>query len=260
MIESLAHTFNVTNFDVMILWVMIFGTLALYYFVAINKVFEAAFGATLGIGIYILLSILLLGNPPMGTEGGLFPFGFAVFIISLAVYLIFILAILFPIHGWLVISAPTQPVLYTLLYIWLSLFLFFSLWASLIYMIEQSYVFRVWNIFTWFRSFPYYQEVVKVSWYYGYVMSHQNIIIPLWIILMLYKLLLSNIVTAALLSVWYNLSHVGFYKQKDDTSYRVEFHEVGGGHWWDAHGWHGDAHEHDDHATGGHDAHGWGHH
>ena len=77
---------------------------------------------------------------------------------------------------------------------------------------------------------------------------------------MLYKLLLSNIVTAALLSVWYNLSHVGFYKQKDDTSYRVEFHEVGGGHWWDAHGWHGDAHEHDDHATGGHDAHGWGHH
>ena len=106
---------------------IILGTLALYYFIPINKVFEAAFGATLGIGIYILLSVLLLGNPPLGTEGGIFPFGFAVFIISLAVYLVFILAILFPIHGGLVISAPTQPVLYTLLYIGLSLFLLFSL-------------------------------------------------------------------------------------------------------------------------------------
>ncbi len=120
-------------------------------------------------------------------------------------------------------------------------------------MVEQSYVFRVGNIFTWFRGAPYYQEVVKTSWYYEYVMSHQNIIIPLGIILMLYKLLLSNIVTAAILSIWYNLSHVGFYKQKDDTSYRVEFHEVGGG---DPHGAHPDTSTHD----AGHDPHGGGHH
>lgn len=45
---------------------------------------------------------------------------------------------------------------------------------------------------------------------------------------MLYKLLLSNLVNAAVLSIWFNLSHVGFYRSKDDAHYRVEFHEVGG--------------------------------
>jgi hypothetical protein len=44
---------------------------------------------------------------------------------------------------------------------------------------------------------------------------------------MLYKLLLSNLINAAALSIWYNLSHVGFYRSKNDASYRVEFHEVG---------------------------------
>lgn len=241
MIESLAQTFAVTPFDVMIVGAMLIATLVCYYFAPLNKIFEAAFGATLGIGIYLLLSVLLLGNAPLGTEGGLFPFGFAVFIISIAVYLVFILALLFPLHGGLVVSAPTHPVLYTLLYMGIGMFLFFTLGAVWIYMTEQSYVFRVGNIFTWFRGFPYYQEVVKASWFYAYVMGHQNIIIPLGIVLMLYKLLLSNIVTAALLSIWYNLSHVGFYKKTDDSHYRVEFHEVGG-HAADAHGGHDDHH------------------
>ena len=58
-------------------------------------------------------------------------------------------------------------------------------------------------------------------------MSHQYAIIPLAVVLMLYKLLLANIVTAAILSVWYNLANVGFYRKKDDSHYRVEFHEVG---------------------------------
>lgn len=90
---------------------------------------------------------------------------------------------------------------------------------------------------------------------YSYMISHQNIIIPLGVLLMLYKLLLSNIVNAALLSIWFNLSHVGFYRKKDDAHYRVEFHEVGGhsdGH--DDHG-HGDSHDdhgHDDHGGHGH--------
>lgn len=75
---------------------------------------------------------------------------------------------------------------------------------------------------------------------------------------MLYKLLLSNLVQAAILSVWYNLSHVGFYRKKDDSHYRVEFHEVAGhssGH--EGHGDHDDIHDshgHDDHG------HGKGHH
>lgn len=118
--------------------------------------------------------------------------------------------------------------------------------AVAIYMIEQSYVFHVGNILTWIRDTFFYQENIRKSAYYGYIMSHQNMIIPLGIVLMLYKLLLSNLINAAFLSIWYNLANVGFYRKKEDASYRVEFHEVGGSG-------HDDDHGHDDH--GGHDAH-----
>ena len=146
---------------------------------------------------------------------------------SISVYLVFVLTILFPLHGGLVISEPTHPTLYTAIFVFVSAFLLFALGAVMIYMVEQSYVFHVGNLLTWFRDSPMYQEVVRKSWYYGYVMSHQNAIIPLGVVLMLYKLLLSNLVNAALLSVWYNLANVGFYRKKEDASYRVEFHEVG---------------------------------
>ncbi len=74
---------------------------------------------------------------------------------------------------------------------------------------------------------------------------------------MLYKLLLSNLVNAALLSVWYNLSNVGFYRKKEDAShYRVEFHEVGGGHAAP----HADNHAESHHDSPGHTTSPSGHH
>lgn len=48
--------------------------------------------------MYVLLSVLLIGNDPLGTSGGLLPFGLSVFIVSILVYLVLILAILFPIY------------------------------------------------------------------------------------------------------------------------------------------------------------------
>jgi hypothetical protein len=225
-LSSLATSFGVTELDILILGIIIIGSMILYYFISLHRIFEAAFGAIIGLGIYVLLSVLLIGNPPLGTEGGLFPLWFSVFLVSISIYLVFVLAVLFPLHGWLVITEPTQPTLYTVIYFFVSCFLLFALSASIIYMMEQSYVFRVGNIFTWLRQSSIY-EAIKSSWFYGYTMSHQHIIIPLWVILMLYKLLLSNLINAALLSIWYNLANVWFYRSKDDSSYRVEFHEVG---------------------------------
>lgn len=95
-------------------------------------------------------------------------------------------------------------------------------------MIEQSYVFRVGNILTWIKDTPFYTASVKPSWFYNFIIEKQNTIIPVGVVLMLYKLLFSNIINAALLSIWYNLANVGFYRAKDDAHYRVEFHEVGG--------------------------------
>lgn len=234
----------------------------LYYFISLHRLFEAAFWAIIGIGVYILLSVLLLWDPHLWSEWGLFPLWFSVFLVSLSVYLIFILAVLFPLHWGLIISEPKHPTLYTLLFFFVSIFLLFSMGSIVIYMIEQSYIFKVWNLLTWLKNLSFYTEFVKPSWFYNFVMSHQYAIIPLAIVLMLYKLILANIVTAAILSIWYNLANVWFYRKKDESHYRVEFHEVGWSGWGHddgSHGWwHADA-GHDDHWHGGW-GHGGGHH
>jgi len=225
----------------------------------LHTVFEAAFWSIVWLGIYILLSVLLLGNQTLGSEWWLFPFGFAVIIISIAVYLVFILSILFPLHGWLVIAEPTHPTLYTIAHFLTSLFFLFSLATIMVYMTEQVYVFKVWTIFTFLKDTLFYTEAIKPSHFYTFVMGHQYLIIPLWVILMLYKLLLSNLVNAALLSIWYNLSNVWFYRKKEDSHYRVEFHEVGGGHGGSSHDTnHATSSGHD---SGGHTPwHSWGWH
>ncbi len=260
-LDALAQTFAVTRFDAgLALLILLLAGLA-YYFLTLHQIFEAAFGAMVGLGVYILLSVLLLGNGPLGSNGGLFPFGFSVFVVSIAIYLVFILAVLFPLHGGLVISEPTHPTIYTVLYFFVAIFFLFSMFATMVYMADQAYIFKPGTIFSLMRETPFYLEWVQKSNFYAFVLSKQDIIIPLGILLMLYKILLANIVNAALLSIWYNLSNVWFYRKKDDASYRVEFHEVGGhgGGWHDAHGH--DDHGHDAHTAPWHDTHGWhGHH
>ena len=245
-ITSLAATFQVTEFDVLFFMGIFIISAIFYNYLTLHNIFEAAFWAIVGLGIYILLSVLLLGNTSLWSEPWIFPAGFAAIFVGIAVYFVFLLAVLFPMHGGLIVSEPTHQVLYALQYFWVSMFLLYSLFSTLIYMVEQVYIFKITNIFVWLHGWPYYTEVIQHSALYTYVISHQNIIIPLGVLLMLYKLLLSNIVNAALLSVWYNLSHVGFYRPKDDSHYRVEFHEVG----WHASAWH------DDH-SGAHDASAW---
>lgn len=74
LLSALAMTFQVTEFDVLIMGLILMGIIVLYYFVTLHRVFEAAFGAIVGMGIYILLMVLLVGNQLLGTDGSLFPF------------------------------------------------------------------------------------------------------------------------------------------------------------------------------------------
>ena len=156
------------------------------------------------------------------------PFGMSVFIISVAVYLVFILAVIFPMHGGLVISETTNPILYTLQFLFVSFFLIIGLSSVLIYMIEQTYIFQVGTVFVWVRDWSYYQQTIRLSSLFKFIITHQNIIIPLGVVLMIYKIFFSNLISAVVLLLVYNLSRVGFYRKKDDSSYRVEFHEIGG--------------------------------
>lgn len=67
-LTSLAATFGVTEFDIAIMGIIVLASMVLYYFISLHRIFEAAFGAIIGLGIYVLLSVLLIGNPPLGTE------------------------------------------------------------------------------------------------------------------------------------------------------------------------------------------------
>ena len=142
-IISLANAFKVTPFDIIFFLLAFAGVFSLFYFVSLRKIYEVAFGLVVGLGVYVLLKVLLLGNESMGTAGGLLPFGLSVFIISIAVYFALILAIIFPLHGGLVISETTNPVLYTLQYVLVAGFVIIGIFSILIYMTEQAYIFQV---------------------------------------------------------------------------------------------------------------------
>lgn len=227
LINALAQTFSVTVFDVAFFLALMAFVLGMYYFTPLRTLYEVAFWWLVWLGVYVLLSVLLVGNDPLGTSGGLLPFGLSVFIVSILVYLVLILAVLFPLYGWLVLTETTNPVLYITQYIFVGSLLFLSFFSVMIYMTEQTYLFRVGTVFVWLRDLDMYRTLVRPSSVFRFVMSHQNIIIPLGAVLMIYKLFLSNLVTAVVLSILYNLSSVWFYKKKEAPNYRVEFHEVG---------------------------------
>lgn len=228
LISAFAQTFQVTEFDIIFFIGLFIATLFMYYYWSLQRIYSIAFGAMSGIGVYVLLSVLLLGNAPLGAQGWLFPFEFSVVLISIAVYAVFVFAILFPLRWGLVISETTNQMLYIVQYIFVTMFLLYSLFAVMIYMIEQRYIFQVGTIFVWFRDNLYYQQAIRVSAVFRYIITHQNIIIPLGVLLMLYKLFLGNIISAIVLSIVYNLSNMSLYRGSDeDRAYRVEFHEVG---------------------------------
>lgn len=190
LIDALAQTFQVTVFDIWFHIGAFIVVFALYYFVSLRRIYEIAFGAIVGIGVYIALSVLLIANAPLGTGGGLLPFGVSIFIVSVAVYLVWILAILFPLNGSLVMTETSNPILYVIQYLFVAGFLIIGASAVMVYMIEQAYIFRPQTIFIWLRDMQFYQQIIRPSRVWYFLMSHQNIIIPLGTILMIYKLFL----------------------------------------------------------------------
>ena len=69
LIHAFANTFQVTPFDVILFLLFLVCIMVAYYFSPLRTLYEIAFGAMVGLGIYVLLSILLIGNAPMGTSG-----------------------------------------------------------------------------------------------------------------------------------------------------------------------------------------------
>jgi hypothetical protein len=68
-ITSLAATFQVTEFDILFFGILGILSVISYYFLSLHQVFESAFGGMVGLGIYVLLSVLLIGNASIGSNG-----------------------------------------------------------------------------------------------------------------------------------------------------------------------------------------------
>ena len=62
LIIALANTFRATPFDVFFFLCAFLAVFLLYYFVPLRRLFEVGFGAIVGLGVYVLLSVLLLKN------------------------------------------------------------------------------------------------------------------------------------------------------------------------------------------------------
>jgi hypothetical protein len=67
-------------------------------------------------------------------------------------------------------------------------------------MVEQAYIFKVGTVFTLLKDTLFYTETVKPSYFYGFIMSSQALIIPGVVLIMLYKLLLSNTIVRVVFS------------------------------------------------------------
>jgi hypothetical protein len=61
-------------------------------------------------------------------------------------------------HGGLVIAEPTHPTLYTVLYFFTVILFSISMFATMIYMVDQAYIFRPGTIFVWVRDSLFYTE------------------------------------------------------------------------------------------------------
>ena len=62
LISAFAQTFQVTQFDILFFIGIFMLTLVMYYAWPLHRVYEIAFGGIIGLGVYIILVVLLLGN------------------------------------------------------------------------------------------------------------------------------------------------------------------------------------------------------
>lgn len=67
LITALAQTFQVTVFDIFFYLGTFFAIMTMYFLVSLRRIYEIAFGAIVGIGVYIALAVLLLTNVTLNT-------------------------------------------------------------------------------------------------------------------------------------------------------------------------------------------------
>jgi hypothetical protein len=104
-IAQIAAALSITSLDVYVFFGM-FVVIGIIAILGLARVYSTFFGTVLGIGIFVLFSTIL--SPELQTPEtlSLVSDAFAKVLIGSSVYLIFILTILVPMNGGIVVSLP----------------------------------------------------------------------------------------------------------------------------------------------------------
>jgi hypothetical protein len=244
-IAQIARVLSITSLDVYVFFVVlvIVGIIAA---TGLARIYSTFFGTVLGIGIFVLFSTIL--SPEYQTpETTSFISTFAKTFIGSSVYLIFILTLLVPINGGIIVTLPKNPIEKIFQTVVLSIGLVLFLVAVFLWLVEKSYIFsHTDSFFASVKKLSSYSEL-QGSLLFTFVSSHLPTIIILSIGFIIYKLLFADIVNALIASLITSLR-----KQKIAA--------WSGVHEEEDHGWHEEEHEEaheEDH--GWHDPHGWWH-
>ncbi|MDD5377478.1 MAG: hypothetical protein PHH16_05200 [Candidatus Gracilibacteria bacterium] len=244
-IAQIALALSITSLDVYVFF-GVFVAVGIIAALGLARIYSTFFGTVLGIGIFVLFSTIL--SPELQTPEtlSLVSDTFAKILIGSSVYLIFILTILVPLNGGIVVTLPKSQLGKVFQTLALSLSLIIFLIAVFLGLVEKSYIFiHTDSAFILLKKLASYSEL-QSSLLFRFVTSHLPTIIILSIGFIIYKLLFSDIVNALLASLIASIK-----KHKIGSG--------GGDHEESGH------EEHGGHDDGGHDDHeedhgGHGHH
>ncbi len=108
-IAQVAAALSITSLDVYVFFCMIVivGILSI---IGLARIYSIFFGMVLGIGIFVLFSTILAPELQTPETLSLISDTFAKILIGSSVYLIFILTILVPLNGGIVVSLPKTSI------------------------------------------------------------------------------------------------------------------------------------------------------
>lgn len=186
-------------------------------------------------GIFVLFSTILSPEFQTPETLSLISQTFAKLLIGSSVYLIFILAILVPLNGGILVTLPKTPLAKIFQTLVLSIGLIAFIVAIALGLIEKSYIFvHTDSAFTLIKKTLWYSDIRSAE-FIRFVNLHLPTIIILSIGFAIYKLLLADIVNALIVSLIANMK-----KQRSLSNAHMSH---AGGH--GDHGGHEEAH--DDH-------------
>lgn len=194
-IAQIAAALSITSLDVYVF----FGMLVMVGIIAamgLARIYSTFFGTVLGIGIFVLFSTIL--SPELQTPEtlSLVSDTFAKVLIGSSVYLIFILTILVPMNGGIVVTLPKSALGTIFQTIALSLMLVVFLIAVFVGLVDRSYIFlHTDSAFTLMKKLAWYSEL-QSSMLFTFITAHLPTIIILSIGFIIYKMLFADITNA----------------------------------------------------------------